>query len=124
MFHLVVFAPSEQVALLGNAGNKRDRRNTTQFVCNQEHSGVPRMDRKGEHAMPDGGDFSIFTIQRSEIFQEFNRAAQRIRVRHFDPAEALKSRYAGIYQFEEEFGTIESLDFGQVLGAPAQLISL
>ena len=111
MLHLVVFTPPEQVPLLSDRGDQRDRRHTTELVGDQEHAGVPRMNRKREHAMSDRGDFSILAIQRSEIFQQLDRPAQRIRVRRLDPAEAFKIRDAGRLQVEQDFGKIEALDF-------------
>ena len=64
---------------------------------------------------PTCGDFSILSIQRSEIFQKLDRTAQRIGVRHLDPAEAIKIGHAGRFQVKQDFGKIESLDFGEIL---------
>ena len=82
------------------------------------------MNWKREHAMSDPGDFSILAIQRSEIFQQLNRTAQRIGIRPFDPPEAFKISHASCFQVEQDFRKIEALDFGEVLRTPAELISL
>jgi len=118
---LGVRVAQKQVAALGQGGQQAGLVDAAILLRRQQHAGVARVQREGEHLSAQGREAGGGAgpvraggrRERAQVGEQFLGVGQGLFLGRLEPAEGAQVFDAGGFQGQDDFGQVQALDFGQ-----------
>ena len=120
---VAVHVPQEQVAALGEGGEQAGLINAAVMLRGQQHAGIPRVQREGQHLPADGSEGKLIAgfelmvdrLQGAQVGEEFFRVGEGLFLGWFEPAKRAQVFHPGGFQGQDDLGQVQTLDLGEFL---------